>query len=468
MIAFWNNENYDWKIEFLFDDNINVMRSAGLRLTALPDTRTLRVNLGRRCDVNALVIKRGIATAVNEARRLGSTSILVVAFEVAQMLGGRGLFPMIVGAKLALYEPPCFKHEKDSDIRDGAGALSIYIGSEQFPGEFTDLKEANILSDNILFARKMVDTPANMLTPRIMAECVAEYCDKHGVHCEIFDESFIMRQKMGAFWAVGGSSGNMPRLIVLRHMGNPDNYGDITAIIGKAVTFDTGGYSLKPSANMKNMKCDMAGGAAAVAVVTALAQNKVKANVVAVIPAAENRISNGSFVPGDVLKTMSGRTIEVISTDAEGRLCMSDAMTYAIHSEKASRLIDIATLTGAAVQVFGRKTAATMTNNGAFYDDFLRAAKDSGEQYWLMPSYDEYYLMIESQAADLRNAPEEGCGIMAAGLFMEHFAEGLPWIHVDIAGTAFCDKPGYEFQRQGRATGAGIETLYTLFAGRVL
>ncbi|MCL2852957.1 MAG: leucyl aminopeptidase family protein [Defluviitaleaceae bacterium] len=463
MVAFWNNESYDWKIEFTFDEKTNVHRKAGLKLTALPDTRTMQVGLGRRDDINALVIKRGIASAVSELKKIGARSVLVVAFEIAQMLEGKGLFPMVMGARLALYEPPSYKRENGKN--GDAEPFSIYMGSEQFPGEIVDLREANILADNVLIARELVNAPANMLTPRVMAERVAEYCDKHGVHCEVFDENFITRQKMGAFLAVGSSSGNMPRLIVIRHMGDPENPGDITAIIGKALTFDTGGYNLKSSAGMKDMKCDMGGGAAAFAALAALAQNKVKANVIAVIPTAENRISRESFLPGDVLRTMSGRTVEIISTDAEGRLCMSDAMTYAIQNENATRLIDIATLTGAAVQALGWKTAATMTNHDGFYASFLKAAKSSGEQYWLMPSHDEYYLMIEGQIADLKNAPEDGCGIMAAGLFMEHFAEGLPWIHIDIAGTAFGTKPGYEFQKPG-ATGAGVETLYALFANR--
>ena len=465
MVAFWNNEAYDWKIEFTFDEKTNVLRKQSLKLKAMADNRTLQVSLGRSADVSALVIKRGIAAAVNELKRLGAKSVLVAASEVAQMLDGKGLFPLVVGARLALYEPPSYKRDKDKDREGDADVFSVYIGSEQFPEEIDALNEANILADNVLLARELVNIPPNLLTPKILADRIAGYCDKHRIHCEVFDENFITRQKMGAFWAVGSSSGNMPRLIVIRYMGDSDNPGEITAVIGKALTFDTGGYNLKSSAGMKDMKCDMAGGAAAFAAIAALAQNKAKVNVIAVIAAAENRISRESFLPGDILRTMSGRTVEVISTDAEGRLCMSDAMTYAIQNEKATRLIDIATLTGAAVQALGRKTAATMTNDYGFYSDFIRAAEVSGEQYWLMPSHDEYYLMIEGQIADIKNAPEDGCGIMAAGLFMEHFSEGLPWIHIDIAGTAFSSKQGYEFQKPG-ATGAGVETLYAMFAKR--
>ena len=461
MISFWNGEAYDWKIDFVFDEKTSVKRKNNLKLRALAGTNTLQVNLGKRAEVNALVIKRGIAAAVSELKKLGATSALVAGHEIEYMLGGKGLLPLVIGARLAMCEVTDYKRDKDNN--KDADPMLLYFGSEQSPVETDAILEANALADCMLLAIDLVNTPPNMLTPKIMAEQIALQCDKFGLSCEIFDENFISRQKMGAFWAVGSSSGNMPRLIVLRYLGDPDNSGKLTAIIGKALTFDTGGYNLKTGSGMKDMKCDMAGGAAAFGAVLALARNRVKANVIAVIPAAENRISRESFLPSDVLRTMSGRTVEIISTDAEGRLCMADAMTYAIQNEGVSRVIDIATLTGAAVQAFGKQTAPVMTNNESFCSEFQKAAMFSGEKYWLMPSHDEYYMMIESRIADIKNASEEGCGVMAAGLFMEHFAEGMPWIHLDIAGTAFYTKPGYEFQKAG-ATGAGIETLYALFA----
>ncbi|MCL2616997.1 MAG: hypothetical protein FWD96_05065 [Defluviitaleaceae bacterium] len=459
MISIWNNEPYDWKIEYTFDENTNVLRKANLKVSVLADSKTLQVSLGKSSDINALVIKRASAAAINELKRLGAKSALAVAHELEYMFGLDGLYALTVGAKLALFQPLSYKRNKDKED-DG---FTLYIGSEKSPEMEKALAEAIVVSDSVKMARNLVNTPPNMLTPRLMANHIADYCDSHGISCEIFDKNFITKNRMGAFWAVGSSSGNLPRLIVLRHLGDPENPENITAIIGKALTFDTGGYNLKPTEGLKDMKCDMAGGAAAFAAIAALAHNKVKANVVAVIPAAENRISRKSFLPGDVLTTMSGRTVEVINTDAEGRLCMADAMTYAIQHEHATRLIDIATLTGAAVQALGKQTAAVMTNNAALHAKLQYAAKVCGEQYWQMPSHDEYYIMIESQIADIKNSTEDGCGIMAAGLFMEHFAEELPWIHLDIAGTAFNTKPGYEFQKPG-ATGAGVETLYAMFA----
>ena len=460
MVALWNNEPYDWKIEFIFDNSTNVMRKSSLKLSSVAERSTLQVDLGQSGDVNALIIKRGIASGINELRRIGARKVLVDSSELTRMMGTAALSALVIGARLALYEPPSFKSDKARD--DSASSVLLYIQGSS-PQESAAVDQANILSDSILLTRDMVNLPANKLTPKIMAGLITEHCDKHGIPYDVFDESFLAEYNMGAFLAVGSSSGNPPRLIILRYMGDPSRPNDITAIIGKALTFDTGGYNIKTGTGMKDMKCDMAGGAAAFAAVLALRRNNVRANVIAVIPASENRISRESFVPGDVLTTMSGRTVEVISTDAEGRLIMSDAMTYAIKHEHATRLIDIATLTGAAVQALGRKTAATMANNDSFYTDFLNAASACGEQYWRMPAFDEYYLMIEGQIADIKNAPEDGCGIMAAGLFMEHFSEGLPWIHIDIAGTAFVSKPGYEFQKAG-GTGAGVETLYNLFA----
>ncbi|MCL2617487.1 MAG: leucyl aminopeptidase family protein [Defluviitaleaceae bacterium] len=466
MAKFWNNEAIDWKIEFTFDGEANVLRKPSIQLTAVPGRAVMQADLGQRGNICALSVKRGVAAALNELKRIGAESVLVDAFGLTELMGADAIDPLVIGARLAAHKPISFKQGKEKEQDEDDNGLCVYIACNGTDQELDAIARYNVVADGLCIAQDMVNTPPNKLTPDIMARQIAEHCAKHAIPCDVFDEKFMTQHRMGAFLAVGMSSGNMPRMIVLRHMGDPANPGDITAIIGKALTFDTGGYNLKPGSGMKEMKCDMAGGASAFAAVMALARNNAKANVVAVIPAAENRVSRESFLPSDVLHTMSGRTVEVISTDAEGRLCMSDCMTYAIRHEKATRLIDIATLTGSAVAALGKKTAATMSNDDAFYGRFLNAAKLAAEQYWRMPNHDEYYLMIEGQIADIKNAPEDGCGIMAAGLFMEFFAEGLPWIHMDIAGTAFSAKPGYEFHKPG-ATGAGMQTLYEMFAGRI-
>ena len=213
---------------------------------------------------------------------------------------------------------------------------------------------------------------------------------------------------------------------------------------------------------MEGIKGDMAGGAAVVGAIYSLAKNNIKANVVGVIPASENRISRESFIPGDVIGSMSGKTIEVLNTDAEGRLILADAVTYAIQKEGASKIIDIATLTGSVVNALGFSTAGVLANNDKFFKEFKEAYNKSGEQYWRLPICDEHRDMIKSNIADIKNTGKSYCGTITAGLFIEEFVENMPWIHLDIAGTAWVDTPLYEYQSKG-ATGAGVTSMYYLF-----
>lgn len=212
------------------------------------------------------------------------------------------------------------------------------------------------------------------------------------------------------------------------------------------------------------MRADMAGGAAVCGAVLALAENRVPVNVVAVVPAVENRISPDSFLPGDVIVSMSGKTIQIANTDAEGRLVLADAITYAIQKEGVAKVADIATLTGACVRALGFTTAGLMSNDDGFCGELLDAARRSGEQYWRFPDFPEYRKMIDSPVADLCNQSSDGCGTITAGLFLEAFAQDVPWVHLDVAGTAWVDRPRREYQTAG-ATGAGVTTLYELCAG---
>lgn len=265
---------------------------------------------------------------------------------------------------------------------------------------------------------------------------------------------------MEAYHAVGDSAGHPPRLIVLRYRGGAAGQAPL-ALVGKAVCFDTGGYSLKTAQGMRTMKCDMAGGAAVAGAMLALAKNHVPVNVTAVIPAVENRISPDSFLPGDVIGSMAGKSIEIGSTDAEGRLILADAITYAITKEGAAKVVDIATLTGAIARMLGGVAAGVMANDDGFYDQLQAAAGRSGEKFWRMPNYPEYKKLIESPLADLYNSSNDGCGAIAAGMFLSAFAGDTPWLHLDIAGTAWNSAHGLEYQGKG-ATGMGVTTLYEL------
>ena len=225
---------------------------------------------------------------------------------------------------------------------------------------------------------------------------------------------------------------------------------------------DTGGYCLKPGSSIYDMKGDMAGAAAVVCALKSIAQRKLNINVKAIVPLVENRISRASFVPSDVITSYSGKTVEIINTDAEGRLILADAITYAIRDEKVTRLIDIATLTGAVVGMLGQTITGVMTNDEEeFYNIFDASSYFYGERHLLLPYYDEHEEMIKSEFADIKNLGDKFCGTITAGLFMKAFTEDTPWMHFDIAGTSKMDKPVFSYEEAG-STGAGVVSLYSL------
>ena len=447
-VRLWNQEIADWRF---------VMERGGdcapLTLRAVGQDHALVVNLGE--DATAETARRAAAKAVRAVRELGAQSLLLDVTGIKRALGGEGLAAAAQGAELACYQQESWKKQEDKPF-------TLYIaGTEGLDAEAV-LRRTGVVTRAVLRARDMTNRPVNMLTPALMAKTIAKAAEKVGVEVEVLRKKQTRALGMGAYHAVGDSAAHSPRLIVLRWKGGREE--DAPAVlVGKGVCFDTGGYNLKSGAGLKTMRSDMAGAAAVYAVVLALAENKVPVNVTAVIPAVENRISPESMVPGDVVRSMSGKTIQINNTDAEGRLILADAITYAIEKENAARVVDIATLTGACANTLGHLTAGLVSNNDAFCNDLLNAAARTGEQYWRFPTFPEYHKMIESPVADLSNQSNDGCGAITAGLFLGAFAEDVPWIHMDIAGTAWTDRARREYQTVG-ATGAGVTTLYQLCA----
>ena len=263
---------------------------------------------------------------------------------------------------------------------------------------------------------------------------------------------------MHALLSVSQGSIQLPKLIIIKYMGDT-NSKHLTAFVGKGVTFDSGGISIKPSLNMGEMKDDMAGGAAVLGAMAAIGQLKPKVNILGVIPCVENMPSGQAYKPGDVICSMSGKTIEIISTDAEGRLILADAITYA-NKLGATQIIDIATLTGACVVALGSVTSGLITNDVNFCRQVLQAVADTGEKVWELPNFSEYKKDIQSNIADLKNSGGRMAGAITAGLFIEEFVENTPWVHIDIAGTANIEKEdGYNLKG---GTGVGTRTLIQL------
>lgn len=287
-------------------------------------------------------------------------------------------------------------------------------------------------------ARNLINIPGNLLTPSELAMAAIEIAERHNLPAEVFDEREIEQKGMGGLLAVGKGSINPPRMIVIRYQGTGD-WDNVIGIVGKGITFDTGGISLKRALGMEDMISDMGGAATVLGVMEALGRLRPQINVVMVIPSAENMPSANAFKPGDIITTLSGRTIEVLNTDAEGRLVLADALTYA-REWGAERMIDVATLTGAVVSILGDIATGAVTNDEEFMQEILEASRRSGEKIWQLPAFSEFREMLKSEVADLRNTAGRYGGGTTAGLFIGEFAEGLPWVHLDIAGTAFLSK----------------------------
>lgn len=322
------------------------------------------------------------------------------------------------------------------------------------------VSETETLAEGVAWTRDMTNRPGNLLRPPAFAEEVQKLLQELPAEVEILDADKMKKLGLNAVLGVGMSSAYKPCLCIIRYKGNP---GDdrVTGLVGKGVTCDTGGYCLKSASSMKGIKGDMAGGAAVAGTVYALAKNRIPVNVTGLIPMVENRISDGSLLPGDVITSFSGKTIEVVDTDAEGRLILADAVAYAVQEEHVSRILDIATLTGSICSSLGFGAAGMLCDNEEFCREFERASEKSGERYLRFPIYAEYERLLESDIADIKNFGGRFAGSITAGLFIRAFAGQTPWIHLDIAGSAWVDPPIFEYQSKG-ASGAGLSTMYYL------
>lgn len=315
-----------------------------------------------------------------------------------------------------------------------------------------------VMGECNVFARMLVNMPANDLTPTRLAELAKEEGEKHGIEVMIKNKSEIQKLGMKAYLSVSQASVQEPRLIVMRYKGNPKSK-EVLGYVGKGLTYDSGGLSLKPSNGMVTMKCDMGGAAAVIGAICGIARLKLPINVTTVVAACENMLSGSSYKPGDIIGSMSGKTIYVDNTDAEGRLTLADAMTYICQKEKATKVVDVATLTGAAVRALGGNVTASITNNKEFFKDVVAAHDKAHEKIWQMPVFNEYKENIKHDTADLTNSASPG--MMAAGLFVGAFVENdIPWVHLDIAGPAFTGKESPLLSKG--ATGSTVRPLILL------
>ena len=317
-------------------------------------------------------------------------------------------------------------------------------------------QDGAILADSVAWARDMGNRPANLFYPEIMAAEAQNMAQASGITCQIITPAQAQKKGMGAFVGVGQGSQRPGRIIILNYQGGPAG-GKPVVLVGKAITFDSGGISLKNREGMGDMKGDMSGGGAVLATLQAAAALKLKLNLIGIVAAAENMPDGGAYRPGDVLKAMNGKSIEIISTDAEGRLVLADALTLA-QSYNPKAVVDLATLTGACVVALGGSCAAIMGNSPGLISELREASGRSGEMIWELPLVDEYNELIKSPVADIKNSGGRWGGSIIGGLFLQNFVEDkTAWAHMDIAGPAFMDKssPGLP---EG-ASGFGVQLL---------
>jgi leucyl aminopeptidase len=426
-------------------------------LGKLPARIVTIAGLGKRQDFNVDKI-RGVAGEFCRAlRKLNCRKIATILHgaSIGDIELEASTEAIAEGALLGLYSFTKYKKPEYEDIEE---MLIVVREKEKVSLLESAIGKGKTVALATNLARDMVNEPANYMTPSQMAEIAKEIASKYNLELKVFDREDMEAMGMGALLGVAKGSNQPPRLITLSYKG--DKHSERTlGFLGKGITFDSGGISIKASEGMEEMKDDMAGAAAVMTAVGAIAQLKPKINVTAVIPATENLPSGTALKPGDVLKAMNGKTIEVISTDAEGRLILADALSYAV-KQGLSPLIDLATLTGACRVALGTLYSGLFGNDQDLVNKVLKATERTGERMWQMPMPEEYKEQNKSEIANVKNTGNRHGGAITAALFLAEFVANIPWVHIDIAGTAFSAKEsGYIVKG---ATGVGVRTLVEL------
>jgi len=395
--------------------------------------RLLLVGLGKQAKATVHSVRSAAGTAVRFIKPRGIRE-LVFALPAAERLGaGASARAAVEGALVGDYDPDTYRSDrKDQSVQ--AFTLAAPAGADKQAVEAA-FAEGAIVGESQNFTRSLVNEPGNKLTPTILGQRAAAMAAEVGLKAEVYSTEKLHELKMGAFWSVSQGSAEPPALIVVRYEPEGVEDGPVLGLVGKGITFDTGGISIKPSDNMEKMKYDMAGGAAMLGAMRAVALLKPKVRVIGIVCAAENMPDGKAQKPGDLQTAMSGKTIEIINTDAEGRLVLADGLAYA-RQLGATHLIDAATLTGAIGVALGKVNAGVFSNDEETYWKFQSALDISGEKFWRMPLDEEYAELIKSDIGDIKNTGGRFGGASTAAEFLKVFVEETPWIHLDIAGMA--------------------------------
>ncbi|MFQ5898073.1 MAG: leucyl aminopeptidase [Candidatus Methylomirabilia bacterium] len=425
----------------------------------IPAKRVLAVGLGQRREADTEVVRRAASTALRRARDLGA-KIVSTALLGESLPARERARALAEGALLGTYAFDRYKKEKNSAAVE---ELRVVDPERRNQAAIRDgLRTGEVIAAATCFARDLVNEPANRVTPSYLAASAAEIAREGSIKLRVYDRQECRKMGMGAYLGVAQGSQEPPKFIHLTYMPRQRPRRRI-AIVGKGITFDSGGLDLKAADAMRTMKDDMSGAAAVLGIMRALPRLALPVEVHGIIAATENMPSGTAQRPGDIVRAMNGTTIEIGNTDAEGRLTLADALAYTAKEVKPDEMVDLATLTAACVIALGNLCSGVMWNNTPLSDRILAAAEAAGEKMWPLPLIEEYKEGLKSEVADLQNIGPRGGGALTAGLFLKEFAREVPWVHVDIAGTAFAEKDLPLGPKGG--TGAGVRTMLAYLMG---
>ncbi|NJN67710.1 MAG: leucyl aminopeptidase [Chloroflexaceae bacterium] len=436
---------------------------------ALPARRVLLVGMGKRSDLTLDTVRQAAARAAQEAQRLKVADIALALPVPETVSTASGAQAMVEGAELGTYRYLEYQSSPKPEETHQIETLRIVMEANQ------DLEAARrgaaageAIARGVVLARDLCNTPGNHLTPTRLGEIAQDIGARCGFSVAVFGREELEQQGFGGLLAVSRGSAEPPRFIILDYPGDscqkdkPDRDQETLptiCLVGKGITFDTGGISIKPAANMDDMKMDMGGAAAVLGTLQVVSELRLPLRVVGLISAAENMPGASAYKPGDIITTLSGKTIEVLNTDAEGRIVLADALFYA-HRYHPRALIDVATLTGAITIALGPHAIGMMGNHQPLADRFIQAGEATGERVWPLPLWEEYREMMKSEIADLKNIGGREAGSITAAAFLLAFVGDYPWVHLDIAGTVWMEKPSRMYYGKTKGvTGVGVRLL---------
>ncbi|MBX9771170.1 MAG: leucyl aminopeptidase [Candidatus Obscuribacterales bacterium] len=448
--------------QFAQEENFKASSSETLVLPTygeLPSKKLVLVGLGKTGDYT---LQHARKLAANVARRfcLNGKTEKICFFVPSNDKDELLVQALVEGAILGSYSFNKYRSGKDEKKQSSLQEITIGGCLLQAADFDKACKQGEAIAESVNYARQLIAEPANYLTPSRLAEEARTRGQELGLTVEILEQPQIEKLGMGSFLGVARGAKELPRLIVMRY--KHDQAKKTVALVGKGITFDSGGLSLKPAQSMEHMKYDMSGAACVIASALALAKLKPKVNLLVVVGATENMPGGQALHPGDVVTAMNGKTIEVNNTDAEGRLVLADALCYALQ-EGADEVVDVATLTGACVTALGRAAAGIMGNSQEFIDSLIASGEEAGEKFWQLPMYDEYKDSLKSDIADLKNAGSRGeAGTSCAAMFLKEFVDARPWAHMDVAGPSWLDKDKDELNKGGTAFSVRTLCYYVL------